>query len=182
METERLHLTVVDESFAAKIARYYQKNRDFFREWDPLRPKEFFTAEHQKSIIQEELLQIKNGSLLKMWLFKKEDLNLLKPLGFFSFANIIRGCFLSCFLGYRMDGDEINKGYMTEALQKGIQIVFHGLRLHRIEANVMPRNVRSLKVLQKLGFEYEGRAKKYLYINGVWEDHLHMVLRNEALE
>jgi ribosomal-protein-alanine N-acetyltransferase len=45
----------------------------------------------------------------------------------------------------------------------------------------MPRNIRSLKVLQKNGFNEEGLAKKYLKINGKWEDHVHMVILNENL-
>jgi len=95
------------------------------------------------------------------------------------FSQIVRGIFLSTYLGYSLDGEYINKGYMTEALEAGISYVFSELRLHRIEANVMPRNGASLKVLEKLGFQKEGLARKYLKINGVWEDHVHMTLLNE---
>ncbi len=45
----------------------------------------------------------------------------------------------------------------------------------------MPRNTASLRVLEKNGYTPEGLAKEYLYINGVWEDHIHMVKRNDAL-
>jgi ribosomal-protein-alanine N-acetyltransferase len=54
--------------------------------------------------------------------------------------------------------------------------------LHRIEANIMPRNAASLRVVEKAGFHREGLAKKYLKINGVWEDHIHMVLLNDRME
>jgi [ribosomal protein S5]-alanine N-acetyltransferase len=46
----------------------------------------------------------------------------------------------------------------------------------------MPRNGASLRVAEKLGFENEGLGKKYLKINGKWEDHIHMVLFNEEIE
>jgi ribosomal-protein-alanine N-acetyltransferase len=82
-------------------------------------------------------------------------------------------------LGYKLDADEINKGYMTEALRKGIDIAFNEVGLHRIEANIMPKNKRSLRTVEKLGFYNEGLAYKYLKINGKWEDHIHMVLLNE---
>ena len=39
----------------------------------------------------------------------------------------------------------------------------------------MPRNKASLRVLEKAGYREEGLARKYLNINGVWEDHIHMV-------
>jgi len=43
--------------------------------------------------------------------------------------------------------------------------------LHRVQAGVMPRNVRSIRVIEKLGMRFEGLAERYLLINGVWEDH-----------
>jgi Acetyltransferases, including N-acetylases of ribosomal proteins len=43
----------------------------------------------------------------------------------------------------------------------------------------MPKNIRSLKVVEKLGFRNEELAYKYLRINGKWEDHIHMVLLNK---
>jgi ribosomal-protein-alanine N-acetyltransferase len=94
---------------------------------------------------------------------------------------MVWGVFLSCYLGYKLDKDEINQGYMTEAIKKGIDIVFSEYGLHRIEANIIPRNKRSLKVTEKLGFYNEGTAYKYLKINGIWEDHIHMVLLNDKV-
>jgi ribosomal-protein-alanine N-acetyltransferase len=37
-------------------------------------------------------------------------------------------------------------------------------------ANYMPSNVRSASLLSRLGFEREGYARAYLFINGKWED------------
>jgi ribosomal-protein-alanine N-acetyltransferase len=77
-----------------------------------------------------------------------------------------------------MDGAEINHGYITEALRRAIRFAFEDLQLHRIEANIMPKNVRSIRVVEKLGFVNEGLSRKYLKIAGVWEDHVHYVLLN----
>lgn len=63
-----------------------------------------------------------------------------------------------------------------------IAIAFRDLELHRIEANIMPHNKASLRVVEKQGFQFEGLAKKYLKIDGKWEDHIHMVLLNEEME
>jgi ribosomal-protein-alanine N-acetyltransferase len=71
---------------------------------------------------------------------------------------------------------------MAEALRRGIQIIFEDYGLHRIEASIMPRNQRSIKVTEKLGFVNEGLSRRYLKINGVWEDHIHMVLLNEDMD
>lgn len=67
---------------------------------------------------------------------------------------------------------------MTEALQIAIQYMFEEQNIHRIMANYMPSNMKSARVLQKLGFMIEGHAKEYLLINGKWEDHVLTSLTN----
>ena len=51
-------------------------------------------------------------------------------------------------------------------------IVRRALNLHRIEAACIPGNVPSIRVLEKCGFTREGLARRYLCINGIWQDHL----------
>ena len=88
-----------------------------------------------------------------------------KVIGTIALNNIVRGCFHSCFLGYSLDKDYINKGYMTEAVNEVTHYAFEVVKLHRIEANVMPRNIASKRVLEKCGFIEEGYSKNYFYIN-----------------
>lgn len=45
----------------------------------------------------------------------------------------------------------------------------------------MPHNKPSLDLARRLGFEYEGLAKKYLKINNKWEDHIHMTILNDDI-
>ncbi len=61
---------------------------------------------------------------------------------------------------------------MRESLQVALHWAFSELDLHRVMANYMPRNERSARLLQHLGFEQEGYARRYLQIAGVWEDHV----------
>ncbi len=180
--SERLVLKVLDDTFADRVLDYNVRNKDFLSQWEPIRSEEFYTQEFQKQQLQDELLKMEEGKIFKVWIFEKSDKGFKKVLGSIALNEIVRGCFHSCFLGYKMDKDKTKKGYMTEALNRVIQCAFDELELHRIEANIIPRNVPSLKVVEKIGFYNEGTAKKYLRINGVWEDHIHMVIRNEAME
>ena len=50
---------------------------------------------------------------------------------------------------------------------------------NRICAEVLAGNAASVRVLEKCGYRPEGIARRYLCINGVWEDHLHLVRLNE---
>jgi ribosomal-protein-alanine N-acetyltransferase len=96
-----------------------------------------------------------------------------------SLSGISWGAFRSAHLGYKLDRRRVGQGLMREALEKVITYVFQERGLHRIEANIMPRNSRSLALVEALGFVSEGLARRYLNINGVWEDHVHMVILNE---
>jgi ribosomal-protein-alanine N-acetyltransferase len=67
---------------------------------------------------------------------------------------------------------------MIEALQAAIAFVFGPLRVHRIQANYMPHNLRSGRLLERLGFVEEGLARDYLLIDGRWRDHVLTSLTN----
>jgi ribosomal-protein-alanine N-acetyltransferase len=176
-ESERLYLRILKPNFARPVLEYYKRNHNFFKEWDPKRGDDFYTISYHRNSLKNDYSSFKDKKLVRFWLFKKED---NKIIGNVCYSNIIMGNFRSCFLGYKLDKDEINKGYITEAIQRTVEIMFEDFELHRIEVNVVPRNVRSLKVMEKLGFEREGYSKRYLEINGVWEDHVHFATYNDA--
>ncbi|TJY43877.1 GNAT family N-acetyltransferase [Cohnella pontilimi] len=175
-----LELKVVDESYADKVLEFVVRNKQFLKEWEPLRNPTFYYLEAQRQLLIDDRLSMERGNLFKVWMFKKDQPDQI--IGSATLSNIVRGAFQSCHLGYRIDQFEQNKGYMTEAVGLLVRYAFELLKLHRIEANIMPRNKGSLRVVEKLGFQHEGLARKYLKINGKWEDHIHMVLLNEELE
>ncbi len=125
------------------------------------------------------------GEAIHFWVFLRETGShgtgwRDKPLvGSVTVTSIIRGFFQNAFLGYKVDARHARRGYMFEAIGEVLSYVFNTLDLHRIEANVMPNNIASRALLEKLGFCDEGLAKSYLKIQGRWEDHTHMVLLAE---
>jgi ribosomal-protein-alanine N-acetyltransferase len=176
-ETNRLYLRVIGPEWADVTLDYHLRNRDFLAEWDPNREAYFFTKSGQTNQLKYEVNDFKDRSLIRFWIFKKEDES--RAIGNLCFSNIVYGNFKSCFLGYKLDKDEINKGYMTEAVKRGIEIMFDEYNLHRVEVNIIPRNIRSLKVAEKLNLEREGFSRRYLMINNVWEDHIHFAAYND---
>lgn len=175
--TERLVLKTLDQSYAEQAADYYSRNREFLKEWISIRSNDFYTAEFQKDKLIKDKKDIENKKFLRLWIFKKSDNE--RIIGTIAFNDIMWNASLSCHLGYRLDKDEINKGYITEAVKKGIDIIFDEYKLHRIVAEIMPKNKASLKVAEKLNFVNEGISHKSMKINGIWEDHVRMVLINE---
>ena len=181
-ETPRLLLRSVNESATPEILAYLKRNETFLEPWEIKRDASYFTLEHQQTLLTDEAAKMAQGSFCKVWIYLKEGEGEGHVIGSAALSNIVRGAFQSCHLGYKLDEQQQSKGYMTEALQALIRYTFEDLKLHRIEANIIPRNAASLSVVKKLGFYEEGLALKYLLINGVWEDHIHMVLRNEQME
>lgn len=179
-ESERLILRSLTVNNAEELYQFRVRNAEFFKPWSPTYPADYFNPDyHRKNLIQIESDVLK-GILVQFGVYLKTDSK--KIIGSVVFSNIIMGPFKSCYLGYRIDKDDLNKGYATEAIIEGSKYMFTEKKLHRIEANIIPRNIASIKTIEKAGFTYEGISKKYLKINGVWEDHLHYVLLNNEIE
>jgi len=91
--------------------------------------------------------------------------------GVINVNEIVRGRFRSGYLGYYVLAPHAAKGYMAQGLRLVISRAFRRDRLHRLEANVQPGNVRSLALVRGLGFRLEGLSLRYLKIGGQWRDH-----------
>ncbi|GHJ43954.1 N-acetyltransferase [Catellatospora sp. TT07R-123] len=75
-------------------------------------------------------------------------------------------------LGYAIRKDRWRQGYTAEAAQLMLKFGFGALGLHRIQAACGPANVASQALLDRLGFEYEGRMRDHVFTNGTWRDSL----------
>lgn len=177
-ETPRLILRPAHKDLAKAVADYYTRNRDFLYSTESDHGDEFYTEAFQVQQMKREMAAWAQGLSARHYISLQSDPQ--QVIGLITLSDIVYGAFQSCFMGYKLDKDYLNQGYITEAIEAMVKLGFEGRNLHRIEANVMPRNAPSLRVLEKCGFQYEGRSSNYLYINGVWEDHIHMVKLNEA--
>jgi len=92
-------------------------------------------------------------------------------VGVININNIIRGQFLSAFLGYYGFKDFARLGLMSEAMQLVLRQAFTRLKLHRLEANIQPQNHASLALVRGCGFVREGYSRRYLKVAGRWCDH-----------
>jgi [ribosomal protein S5]-alanine N-acetyltransferase len=59
---------------------------------------------------------------------------------------------------------------MPDALTLLIDHAFEDLKLHRIEADVDPRNTASLRLLERLGFRREGHLRERYFKDGEIQD------------
>ncbi len=89
-----------------------------------------------------------------------------------SLGSVQRGPFQMGYVGYWIDEALAGSGYVPEGVVLIMQYAFEVLQLHRLEAAIVPRNVSSRRVADKLGLRDEGTAVRFLQIQGVYEDHI----------
>lgn len=90
-----------------------------------------------------------------------------------------RGAFQNAYVGYWVDQSEAGHAYVPEATVVLLRFAFEELDLHRVQISVIPRNLRSRRVVEKVGLRDEGVALRYIEINGVWEDHVRYAITAE---
>ena len=173
--TDRLVLKCLNGDYAERVTEYYLRNQNFLKPWEPWRRADFYTILYQLRDMQNQWYLINKGELVKYWIFLKEDREFQKVLGLVSLNDIAGSPHHTCFIGYALDQAEGKKGYMKEAVKAVLDYAFRELELNRIEANIMPHNLDSLKVAKKLGFELSGQMNRFLQIDGQWQEHLCLV-------
>ena len=182
LETERLILRTGTAEDAPHLHQYYTENLEFFSEYSPDYPFPIkFLPFHVRWLELEEQ-QLKDKARIRFYLYMKGATNEDQIVGDFCFGQVSWGGFLSCSLGYKMHQDFTGQGLCTEAIEAGIKYLFEQWKLHRIEASIMPANLGSVRIVEKLGFQYQGLAPKFLKIGGNWEDHGQYVKFNPEVE
>ena len=179
LQTPRMMLIPSHPRMARETLDFYARNAAHLQGVEPRWSEDFLTLSGQKMILRQELRESRNAAGVRFWMARPEDGGRL--CGCVALNHIIYGAFRSCFLAYKTDCTLLRQGYGAEAVNAAVDFAFRGLLLHRVEANIMPRNEASLALARRCGFREEGRSPAYLCIDGVWEEHIHMVRLNEAL-
>jgi [ribosomal protein S5]-alanine N-acetyltransferase len=179
LDTPRLLLRASAPSFASAVADFYRRNREAHARWNPPLPESTFSVEGQQARLAETASAAAAGTSIAWWLFARDDPE--RAIGQIHLSQIARRAFQNAMLGYSIDAALEGRGLMREALQAALADAFgERVNLHRVQANVRPENSRSLALLKRLGFEHEGLAREYLFIDGAWRDHAMTALRNPA--
>ena len=83
-------------------------------------------------------------------------------------------------IGFALARAAWGQGLMPDALTALIDHAFEELQLHRIEADVDPRNIASLRLLERLGFRREGYLReRYLKDEEIQDSVIFGLLRKD---
>ena len=182
IRTDRLVLRPLTASDRAEHLRVHEVSREHFRPWMPLPPP----GETPEQAFERELARAGHDRAAgtgARWVGVLDDGRLA---GLFALSQLFRGPFQNAYAGWRVAADCVGRGLATEGVTALLDLAFApeplGLGLHRVQANVVPRNAASLRVARKCGFREEGLARAYLQIAGVWEDHMMLAKTSEEHE
>lgn len=180
LDTARLRLVAPQSALAEAMLDFVMRNETHLAPWSPPAPPGVRSVEHWQAFAEKSAAAFDAGQAVRLWLTPREQPT--RVLGTIGFSQIFRGPFCSCVMGYQIDREQEGKGLMREGLQAAIGYMFAEQKLHRIGANYRPENVRSGRLLARLGFRIDGLARNYLFIDGAWRDHILTSLTNDAFE
>ena len=153
----------------AQWSKLRETSRTFLAPWEPIWPPDDLTKVAFRRRIRRYQREIRSGMGYPFLIFSPDGETLFGGL---TLAHVQRGVTQSAVLGYWMGEPYAGKGLMTAAVNATIEFAFETLHLNRVEAACLPHNAASIRLLEKVGFTREGYARKYLCIEGRWQDHI----------
>ncbi len=154
-------------------------SREHLVPWEPM----WFRDELSRSAFRRRLRhyarEVREDHGYAFGIFSKDNGELVGGL---TLTNVRRGVTQAASLGYWLGVRHSGNGLMSRSINATIPFAFTTLGLHRLEAACMPANTRSVRVLERAGFVREGFSRRYLKINGEWQDHiLFAILSDDVL-
>lgn len=176
LRTARLLLRPLTLADLPEYVRFRTVSAAHLRPWEPLPPADKTVDEYARFVIEQAEARAaadQGARFVAIWC--PTDGAADGPIaGLFNLNNIVRGVFQNADAGWSVSAEFIGRGVATEGVHGLLTLAFapapRGLGLHRVQANIDPSNIRSLRVAEKCGFRREGLARRMLCINGEWRD------------
>jgi len=169
IESELVMLRTPQMSDYPAWAELRASSREFLVPWEPRWAMDELTRASFRRRVRHYQRDLREDIGYALFIYSVATGGLV---GGVTLCNVRRGVTQSCTLGYWIGAQYAQQGYMTAAVRAVVPYVFDSLDLHRLEAACLPTNTASMRLLEKTGFRREGLARRYLRINGGWQDHL----------
>lgn len=167
-KTNRLHLKMLQGDSALEVLHFFEKNKDYYEQYEPDRVEFFYTKAHQKKLLDCEFRLALEHKAFRYYIFRREQPEDI--IGTICFHDFTSPLYRSCEVGYKFDPAFQGQGYAREAFSVLIPQVFQTLSIHRILAMVQTDNDKSIHFLEKNGFQLEGTFKEFAFIHQGWKD------------
>ena len=160
---------------AKPLERVLLENRAWLRQWEATYPGGGSVIDTRGSI-RNLLAHARSGNGLPFIIEFDGQL-----VGQLNVSSITFGSLSSASIGSWVSQEYAGRGITPTAVALATDHCFSVLRLHRMEICIRPENTPSLRVVEKLGFRYEGLRRRFIHINGDWRDHFAFALVAEEV-
>lgn len=164
---------------AVPLEKLLLDNRSWLEQWEATHPgliRPLVPGFSLKPAIKNLLYAHRQGTTLPLVITYRDH-----AVGQLTASGIQYGSLSSAQLGYWISEDVAGRGITPVAVALASDYLMRSQGLHRIEICIRPENSASLRVVEKLGFRYEGRRPNYIHIDGRWRDHDSFALTAEDL-
>ena len=169
----KVELRLVRTRDARALQQELLSNRSWLQRWEATIPNG--TASFDMRVgIRRLLQQYRDGAGYPFVMLYDGEI-----AGQLNIWGISRGSLCSATIGYWVSERFAGRGITPTAVALATDASFTEYGLHRMEICIRPENAASLRVVQKLGFRYEGLRRKYIHIDGDWRDHYAFALTRE---
>lgn len=166
LETARTVLVPIERPDAAELWDAIEESRWHLERWLPWVPFNN-TPEACERYADACEKDWDGGRAVRLALRDKESRALLGVVGLDACVHLHK----SCELGYWLRRDATGRGLMTEAAAEAVKFAFERMNVHRIRCAAATDNYPSLRVIQRLGFRFEGLARQAEFVASRWLDH-----------
>lgn len=160
---------------ARTLERVLLDNRAWLRRWEATYPGGGSVIDTRASI-RNLTAHARAGTALPFVIEWEGEL-----VGQLNVSSITHGSLASASIGYWVAKSMAGRGITPTGVALATDYCFRTLRLHRVEICIRPENGPSLRVVEKLGFRYEGLRRRFIHIDGDWRDHYAFALVSEEV-
>ncbi|GAA1547084.1 ribosomal-protein-alanine N-acetyltransferase [Microbacterium ginsengiterrae] len=168
-----VELRLVRARDARTLQRELMENRSWLQRWEATVPNGAVGFDMRLSI-RRLLQQYRDGGGYPFVMLHDGEI-----AGQLNVWGVARGSLNSATIGYWVSERFAGRGITPTAVALATDACFRDYGLHRMEICIRPENEASLRVVQKLGFRYEGLRRRYIHIDGDWRDHYAFALTTE---
>lgn len=171
IETSRMILRPIAIEDCEMVFNYRSdKETNLYQSWIP------DSIDEVQSFISKNPIQINiPNTWFQLVIIRKQDNQVIGDIGLHFLDDNHQA-----EIGITLSKRSQNQGYATEAMRLVLSYLFSDLNKHRIIASIDPKNIASMRLMNRLGFRKEAHFRESYFQNGKWaDDVIFAMLRSE---
>lgn len=165
IDGHRLYIRPIEPIDAAPLAKAINQSLDTLRQWMPWAQRKVSVTDEQR-FIELAMAEMRENKSLTFCVFLRENDELVGAVS----THQIDWTNFKTAIGYWIASAHQGKGYASESTLLLLEYLFTDMNLYRVSVAATIENRASLRVIEKLGFEFEGIQRGAHLVGSRWQD------------